>query len=171
MLSGVAQTSCFPRSAAFLVGAWEEPQTCKRCRPALPALRRPCSILIDYMTILIEINQILSFSTKAPGPHKSWGESGFAASACGKPLAFRAGSPLHPPARWLEGRAFQPTEWGSPVRAPSGKAKPFRTSGGRAALDATRRGHRQTRFASRVVRLYFVEVRNDDGHKARIYRK
>jgi hypothetical protein len=26
----VAQTSCFPRSAAFLVATWEEPQTCER---------------------------------------------------------------------------------------------------------------------------------------------
>ena len=24
-----AQTSCFPRSPAFLVGTWEEPQTCQ----------------------------------------------------------------------------------------------------------------------------------------------
>jgi len=31
-----AQTSCFPRSAAFLVGAWEEPQACKRYRCAPP---------------------------------------------------------------------------------------------------------------------------------------
>jgi hypothetical protein len=31
----VAQTSCFPRSAAFLAGTWEDPQTCKRRRSAL----------------------------------------------------------------------------------------------------------------------------------------
>jgi hypothetical protein len=34
----VAQTSCFPRSAAFLVGTWEEPQTCKRRRSGLPTI-------------------------------------------------------------------------------------------------------------------------------------
>jgi len=37
----VAQTSCFPRSAAFLVGTWEEPQTHKKGRSALPT---PCTI-------------------------------------------------------------------------------------------------------------------------------
>jgi hypothetical protein len=37
MSKPVAQTSCLPRSAAFPVGTWEGPQTCKRRSSALPA--------------------------------------------------------------------------------------------------------------------------------------
>ena len=50
----VAQTSCFPRPAAFLEGTEEEPHTCKRCgsalllvpedaRPGHPSAHRPPS--------------------------------------------------------------------------------------------------------------------------------
>jgi hypothetical protein len=34
---GQAQTPCFPKSAAFLLGTLEEPQTCKKRRSALPS--------------------------------------------------------------------------------------------------------------------------------------
>jgi hypothetical protein len=40
----VAQISCFPRSAAFLAGTWEWPQTCKRRRSALPAPQKRGSV-------------------------------------------------------------------------------------------------------------------------------
>ena len=53
---------------------------------------------------------------------------------CGKPLAFRGRAPPFSPSARLEGSAFQPSRGDQSGQNP-GKAKPFRTAGGRAALN------------------------------------